>query len=72
MKATKGSGSKRPRSTSSILERILMKVEVKIDGSEIPLSGFPQEMLGNVVASMTECLHGVDPNWREITIRVDK
>jgi len=54
------------------LERILMKVEVKIDGSEIPLSGFPQEMLGNVVASMTECLHGVDPNWREITIRVDK
>ncbi|MBN1322491.1 MAG: hypothetical protein JW986_00615 [Methanotrichaceae archaeon] len=49
-----------------------MKVELKIDGSDIPLSGFPQEILGNVVASMAETLHGVDPNWREITIKVDR
>ncbi|MDM7935465.1 MAG: hypothetical protein QUS08_08785 [Methanothrix sp.] len=47
-----------------------MEVELKVDGSPIPLNAFTQEILGNVAAAMAQSLRGVGDEWKEIEIRV--
>ena len=47
-----------------------MIVELKVDGKEIPLSEFPQEIIGNATAAMAQSLRGVDESWKIIEIRI--
>jgi hypothetical protein len=47
-----------------------MLVELKVDGKTIPLSAFPQEIIGNVVGAMAESLRGVGQDWKEIEIKL--
>ena len=51
---------------------IEMTVELKVDGKEIPLSEFPQEIIGNTAAAMAQSLRGVDENWKVIEIRISQ
>ncbi len=47
-----------------------MKVELKADGTDIPLNAFTQEIIGNVAVAMAESLRGVEQGWKEIVILV--
>ncbi len=47
-----------------------MLVKLKVDGNTIPLSAFPQEIIGNVALAMAESLRGVGEDWKEIEIKL--
>ena len=49
-----------------------MKVALEVDGKEIDLNAFTQEIIGNVSAAMAGSLRGVEPDWKEIEIRIKK
>jgi hypothetical protein len=49
-----------------------MAVEITVDRKAIPLNAFTQEIIGNVAKAMTESLHGIDPGYKEITIKFQK
>jgi hypothetical protein len=49
-----------------------MQVELKVDGKAIPLSAFPQEIIGNAAQAMAGSLRGVSQDWKEIVIRLVK
>lgn len=49
-----------------------MTVELKVDGKEIPLSEFPQAIIGNAAVAMAQSLRGVDENWKTIEIRISQ
>ena len=50
----------------------MMKVALEVDGKEIDLNAFTQEIIGNVSAAMAGSLRGVEPDWKEIEIRIKK
>ncbi|MCD4703410.1 MAG: hypothetical protein K8R64_03825 [Methanosarcinaceae archaeon] len=45
-----------------------MKVELTVDGKEIEINNFVQRILGSITASSVETLHGVDSDWKNISI----
>jgi len=45
-----------------------MKVKLVVNGNEIPLNAFTQEIIGNVVVAMAESLRGVGEDWSQIFI----
>jgi UV DNA damage repair endonuclease len=47
-----------------------MLVKLKVDSNTIPLSAFPQEIIGNVALAMAESLRGVGEDWKEIEIKL--
>jgi hypothetical protein len=49
-----------------------MQVELKVDGKAIPLSPFPQDIIGNVALAMAESLRGVSQDWKQIEIKLLK
>ena len=49
-----------------------MKVALEVDGKEIELNAFTQEIIGNVSVAMAGSLHGVETGWKEIEIRIKK
>ncbi len=49
-----------------------MTVELRVDGKDIPLGEFPQEIIGNAIAAMAQSLRGVDENWNMIEIRISR
>jgi hypothetical protein len=49
-----------------------MKVELNVDGNDIPLNAFTQEIIGNVAVAMAQSLRGVGQGWKEITIKVQE
>lgn len=49
-----------------------MDVEVIVDGEEIPLNEFVEEIIGNMVSSGVESLKGVDKDWKNISINIEK
>lgn len=49
-----------------------MKVELKVDGQDISLNAFTQEIIGNSLSAMAESLHGVGPDWKDVEIRVKR
>jgi len=49
-----------------------MKVELVVDGEMVPLNAFTQEFIGNVAKAMAESLRGIDPGYKEITIKLQK
>jgi hypothetical protein len=50
----------------------MMKVALEVDGKQIDLNAFTQEIIGNVSAAMAGSLRGVEPDWKEIEIRIKK
>ncbi|MCK9405571.1 MAG: hypothetical protein M0Q47_04045 [Methanothrix sp.] len=60
------------KGAESLRNAIEMTVELKVDGKEIPLSEFPQEIIGNTAAAMAQSLRGVDENWKVIEIRISQ
>ncbi len=42
-----------------------------IDGKRVPMNKFTQEIMGRVISSIAENLHGVDPAWEKIEIKVE-
>ena len=49
-----------------------MKVLLMVDEKSIGTNHFVQEVTGKVVMSIVEALHGVDQNWKNITIKVER
>jgi len=49
-----------------------MNVSLKVDGKEVDLNAFTQEIIGNAAAAMAESLHGVGPDWKGIEIKIEK
>lgn len=49
-----------------------MRVKLEIDGKEIDLNAFTQEIIGNVSEAMAGSLRGVEPDWKEMEIRIRK
>ena len=49
-----------------------MKVALEVDGKQIDLNAFTQEIIGNVSAAMAGSLRGVEPDWKEMEIRIKK
>ncbi|MDQ1283153.1 MAG: hypothetical protein QG666_943 [Euryarchaeota archaeon] len=49
-----------------------MRVELKVDGKDVDLNAFTQEIIGNAAAAMAESLHGVGADWKGIEIKIEK
>ncbi len=49
-----------------------MKVKLEVDGKDIDLNAFTQEIIGNVSEAMAGSLRGVEPDWKEMEIRIKK
>ncbi|MDI9616094.1 MAG: hypothetical protein QFX31_01815 [Methanothrix sp.] len=49
-----------------------MKVSLVVDGVEIPLNDFTQQIIGNVSASMASSLRGVSQDWKSLQITVER
>jgi len=49
-----------------------MRVELKVDGTDIDLNAFTQEIIGNAAVAMAESLHGVGADWKGIEIKIEK
>ncbi len=49
-----------------------MKIELVIDGKKVPMNDFIRKIFTNTVGAMVECLHGIDENWTEISLKIEK
>lgn len=49
-----------------------MKVRLVVDGVEIPLNDFTQQIIGNVSAGMASSLRGVSEDWKNLRIMVER
>jgi len=49
-----------------------MEVEIIVDEKALPLNGFTQDIIGNVAIAMAESLRGVEPEWKNIQIKVHR
>lgn len=49
-----------------------MKVEITVDEKSLPLNKFTQDIIANVSASLAESLHGVNPDWTSLVIKVNR
>ena len=49
-----------------------MRVELKVDGKDVDLNAFTQEIIGSAAAAMAESLHGVSADWKGIEIKIEK
>lgn len=49
-----------------------MKIELVIDGRKIPTNEFVTKILSNVIGAIVESLHGIDENWKEISLKIEK
>lgn len=49
-----------------------MKVRLVVDGVEIPLNDFTQQIIGNVSAGMASSLRGVSLDWKNLRIMVER
>jgi hypothetical protein len=47
-----------------------MNVEITVDGKRLPLNAFTQAFIGNVSVAIAGSLRGVEPNWKEVVIRI--
>jgi len=50
----------------------IMKVELVVDGTKIPLNKFVQKILGSGVAGMVETLDSMDTPWRIIELKIEQ
>jgi hypothetical protein len=49
-----------------------VKIELLVDGRNIPMNEFVQKIVGNVIQAMVETLHTIDSGWEEISIHIEK
>ena len=49
-----------------------MKIKLLVDGKEIPLNEFVNNMLGGTVVGAVTSLRSIKNDWKEIEIRVAK
>jgi len=49
-----------------------MNVRLNVDGKEIPLNKFVVNVLSGSILGAISSLKGVNENWKEIEIRVEK
>lgn len=49
-----------------------MKVELEIDGTEIPINEFVQKMLSGVILGGISPLYGMESDWKQINIRIEQ
>ncbi len=49
-----------------------IEVEIRIDGEEIEVNRFVQEMIGNAIAGAISALKGVRMDWNELKITVNR
>ena len=49
-----------------------MDVELTVDGKDIEINHFVREIIGAMASSSVETLHGVDEDWKSITIKLKK
>lgn len=49
-----------------------MKVKLTINGNIVPLNIFTQEIIGNVTVAMAESLRGIERDWQQISIEVER
>ncbi len=61
-----------PASRQDRLQVIVLRVQLYIDGREIPLNDFVERMLGSTVAGAASSLRGVDDNWKSLEIRIQR
>ena len=47
-----------------------MRVRLVVDGRDVPLNRFVQEILGRMLAGAVSALHGVDAEWKSIELSV--
>ena len=50
----------------------MLVVEIRIDGEEIEVNRFVQEMIGNAIAGAISALKGVRRDWDELKITVKR
>ena len=50
----------------------MLVVEIRIDGEEIEVNRFVQEMIGNAIAGALSALKGVRRDWDELKITVKR
>ena len=50
----------------------MLVVEIRIDGEEIEVNRFVQEMIGNAIAGAISALKGVRMDWNELKITVNR
>jgi hypothetical protein len=43
-----------------------------VDGEEIPMNHFTQEIMEKVVSGVAESLRGVDPEWKKMVVEMDR
>ncbi|MDD2439294.1 MAG: hypothetical protein PHD41_03600 [Methanosarcinaceae archaeon] len=49
-----------------------MKIELVIDGKKIPMNAFVSKVFINVIGGVIECLHGIDTNWKTVSLKLEK
>ena len=49
-----------------------LEVEIRIDGEEIEVNRFVQDMIGNAIAGALSALKGVRRDWDELKITVKR
>jgi hypothetical protein len=49
-----------------------MKIKLSVDGRKIPMNEFVQKIVGNVIKAMVETLHTINPEWKEISIHIER
>ena len=50
----------------------MLEVEIRIDGEEIEVNRFVQDMIGNAIAGALSALKGVRRDWDELKITVKR
>jgi len=50
----------------------ILVVEIRIDGEEIEVNRFVQDMIGNAIAGALSALKGVRRDWDELKITVKR
>ncbi|MEA1984729.1 MAG: hypothetical protein U9N13_03665 [Euryarchaeota archaeon] len=45
-----------------------MEVKLTVDGKDIEINDYVQRIIGSIVASSAETLHGVNSDWKNISV----
>ena len=49
-----------------------MELEMIIDGEDILINDFVQNIIAKIVSGAAECLNGVEDNWTEINLTITR
>jgi len=47
-------------------------VKLKVDGKDIPINEFVENILTGTVVGAVTTLHGIEGNWRKIEIQIER